>query len=375
MYNSGKNNWDFYSSGLYRILISLMDSLRAWLFRMSWSRNCSYNGRPPVAPHGSSQPQSGDKNSSYRYYNRKYPYQTYHGGYRPEGQSVPPTGVNQTPSPSGQNASRPGQSAPTQPDGSYHYSYKKAAPPKAKQPSKTNIDNAHKDMEEQTKETKKGVSLVPYLSILVCIVLYILLFPLSQWYDFLILGLLTLSVFLLMLHFFPGKKRKVKREEKAKLKPTGNREIDKMIVEGNKMLEEMRQANVAIENEEISNEISKLEKTTEKIFRYVAENPKKASQIRKFMNYYLPTTLKLLHSYDRLSEQEIDGENITGTMHNIEGIMHTIVLAFERQLDYLFQDEAMDIATDITVLEGMMAQEGLTNTGPKATGHNNRTQK
>ena len=77
------------------------------------------------------------------------------------------------------------------------------------------------------------------------------------------------------------------------------------------------------------------------------------------MNYYLPTTLKLLESYDRMSRQDVEGENITQSMEEIERIMHTIVLAFEKQLDALFQDEAMDISADITVLEGMMAQEGI----------------
>lgn len=374
MYHSGKNNWDFYSSGLYRILVSLADSLRAWLFRMSWSKSDgSYGGRSAVPPYRTTQTPTGDQNSSYRYYNRKYSYQNYNGGYRPGGQPVPPAGGNQTTPPSGKGGPQESQ-RPTQPDGSYHYSYKKAEPPKSQQPPKNNDKKTQDATNAEGKDKKSGVSLVPYLSVLVCITLYILLFPLRQWYDFLILVLLALTVFLLMLHFFPGKKKKAKREDKAKVKPTGNREIDKMIAEGNKALEEMRQANVAIENEEVSAQITKLEKTTEKIFRYVAENPKKAPQIRKFMNYYLPTTLKLLHSYDRLSDQEIEGENITGTMHDIEGIMHTIVLAFEKQLDHLFQDEAMDIATDITVLESMMAQEGLTDEQPRCA-HNNRTQK
>ena len=77
------------------------------------------------------------------------------------------------------------------------------------------------------------------------------------------------------------------------------------------------------------------------------------------MNYYLPTTIKLLNSYHRLSQQDVNGENIQSTMVEIERIMQTIVKAFEKQLDALFQDEAMDISADITVLEGMMAQEGI----------------
>lgn len=77
------------------------------------------------------------------------------------------------------------------------------------------------------------------------------------------------------------------------------------------------------------------------------------------MSYYLPTTLKLLRAYDDMSRQGVQGENITGTMERVRGMMSTIVTAFERQLDSLFGDQALDISTDITVLDNMMAREGL----------------
>ena len=77
------------------------------------------------------------------------------------------------------------------------------------------------------------------------------------------------------------------------------------------------------------------------------------------MNYYLPTTLKLLNAYDRMSSQGVEGQNISGTMERVESMMSTIVTAFERQLESLFGDQALDISTDITVLENMMAREGL----------------
>ena len=98
----------------------------------------------------------------------------------------------------------------------------------------------------------------------------------------------------------------------------------------------------------------------------MAENPKKAPQIRKFMNYYLPATIKILSSYERMSAQGVRGENIEATMTGVEKILGTIETAFANQLDHLFADEALDISTDITVLEGMMAQEGLTDDGLRA---------
>lgn len=78
------------------------------------------------------------------------------------------------------------------------------------------------------------------------------------------------------------------------------------------------------------------------------------------MDYYLPTTLKLLNSYDRMSAAGISGENISTTLSKVEGMMRTVVAAFEKQLDSLYGAEALDISTDITVLETMMAREGLT---------------
>ena len=77
------------------------------------------------------------------------------------------------------------------------------------------------------------------------------------------------------------------------------------------------------------------------------------------MNYYLPTTLKLLNAYDRMDATGVSGTNIDGTKGRIEDMMDTICKAFDKQLDALYGEEALDISTDITVLENMLAQEGL----------------
>ena len=91
----------------------------------------------------------------------------------------------------------------------------------------------------------------------------------------------------------------------------------------------------------------------------MVEHPKKLPQIRKLLNYYLPTTLKLLNAYDRMGSAGISGENIDGAMGKIETMMDTVVRAFDKQLDALFADEALDISADITVMENLLAQEGL----------------
>ncbi len=140
---------------------------------------------------------------------------------------------------------------------------------------------------------------------------------------------------------------------------TGNEELDKMLEEGRKAIEEMKRLDDSIDDKKISADIVRLEETSRKIFEKVKEEPSKLPQIRKFMNYYLPTTLKLLNAYDRMDAQGVEGENISSTKKGVEGIMDKIVTAFDKQLDSLFGEQALDISTDITVLENMMAREGL----------------
>ena len=148
-----------------------------------------------------------------------------------------------------------------------------------------------------------------------------------------------------------------KTEEKAG--GTGNPEIDALISERDKAISEMRRLNESIHGEKISAQIDHLEDMTRKITSHVAEHPEKLPQIRKFMNYYLPTTIKLLNAYDRMDDAGVAGTNIDGTKSKIEDMMETIVSAFDKQMDALFADEALDIATDITVMENLLAQEGL----------------
>lgn len=148
-----------------------------------------------------------------------------------------------------------------------------------------------------------------------------------------------------------------KKEETPK--STGSPEIDALLVERGRAVSEMRRLNDAIKDERISEQISHLEATTGKIIDAVVEKPSKLPQIRKFMNYYLPTTLKLLNAYDRMDSAGVSGANIDGTKGRIEEMLDTICEAFSRQLDALYGEEALDISADITVMEQMLQQEGI----------------
>ena len=204
-------------------------------------------------------------------------------------------------------------------------------------------------------------STVPYYGAAAVWVAWAALRDLYRPSHFVFVAVLSLGAFLLL--------RSVCRDEvtetvvpdppKEEEKPTGNAELDRMIDDGKKAIAEMKRLDDAIEDEKISRDIRRLEAVSRKIFDQVKEDPSKLPQIRRFMDYYLPTTLKLLNAYDRMDGAGVSGENITGTKEKVENIMGTIVTAFEKQLDALFGTDAMDISTDISVLEAMLSREGL----------------
>ena len=125
------------------------------------------------------------------------------------------------------------------------------------------------------------------------------------------------------------------------------------------ILREIRLINDLIPDPVISAKIDRIEEVTHKILQYQKTHPQRTEQLRTFLNYYLPTTLKLLNAYDRMGSAGVEGANIDGTMGRIDAMMDKVVQAFDKQLDALFADEALDISTDITVLEQMLAREGL----------------
>ncbi len=126
------------------------------------------------------------------------------------------------------------------------------------------------------------------------------------------------------------------------------------------ILREIRQVNDAIPDPELSRKIDRIEEITGHILEYQKKHPEKTGELHTFLNYYLPTTLKILNSYAELERQGVEGENISATKERIEEMMDMVVEGFETQLDKLFRDEMLDIASDIAVMERMMDRDGLT---------------
>ncbi len=136
-------------------------------------------------------------------------------------------------------------------------------------------------------------------------------------------------------------------------------ELAELRRERDRAISEMRRLNESIQDPVISGQIDHIEATTAKIFEHVLAHPEKKSQIRRFLSYYLPTTIKLLNSYDRLDNAGVAGSNIDGAKGKITEVMATIVTAFDKQLDALFQGEVMDINAEIKVLQSILSGDGL----------------
>ncbi len=204
-------------------------------------------------------------------------------------------------------------------------------------------------------------SAIPLYAVAVTWVLYALLFPLYRLPHFLLAIAATAVVGIVARLFCKDVVEEVPEEPVS----TGNEELDNMLAEGKAAIEEMKALDIAIADEAISAQIVRLQILAQRIFDHVESHPEKLGDIRRFMNYYLPTTLKVLRAYDVLEDQEVEGENITSTMTRVESMMSTIIRAFEKQLDNLFSAEALDISTDMVVMEQMLAREGITEDGLK----------
>lgn len=139
-----------------------------------------------------------------------------------------------------------------------------------------------------------------------------------------------------------------------------NSEVRKVIAAGRLCIQQIRDANDAIPGEEISKKLDRLEEVMGKIFHYIEQHPSQLADIQKFMDYYMPTTLKLVNAYKEFDKLSVQGDNISTAKSEIEETLDTINYAFENLLDSLYEDVTMDVSSDISVLETLLAQEGLT---------------
>lgn len=157
-------------------------------------------------------------------------------------------------------------------------------------------------------------------------------------------------------------KEELKRQERSNEEINDpEKELLRCTIEmGKNYIKQIENVNDVIHGQEISTKLYRLKNIVSQILNYVENNPKKLPEVNKFTNHYLPTTLKLVNAYKELNDQSVQGDNIKSAKNEIEKSIDIINIAFEKLLDDLFEEIALDISTDISVLETLFTQEGLT---------------
>ncbi|MCR5174844.1 MAG: 5-bromo-4-chloroindolyl phosphate hydrolysis family protein [Oscillospiraceae bacterium] len=157
------------------------------------------------------------------------------------------------------------------------------------------------------------------------------------------------------------KEREIRQQSRTEKKASDEREANTS--EYMRIYEQMREAAGNIKDPEISAKMMRLTELTGKILQAAEANPEKEKNIRRFMSYYLPQTQKLMRSYAVLERQGISTANISSTKERIGNILDNLITGYEQQLDQMFDSDAMDISSDIDVLETMLKQDGLNSDG------------
>ncbi len=210
---------------------------------------------------------------------------------------------------------------------------------------------------------KKGKKRKPYLAggiaAGVTAVAYASLFPLNRPIHFLIFAGLSALVGWVVYTMATGLDTSQKAPAQKPVQATGNPTVDQLVQQGMKMLADIRAENDGIQDPALTEKINALEDVAKRIFLTVADKPEKAPQIRRFMDYYLPTTLKMLTNYRKLDERGVTGENAEKTKRTVESAMDVVISAFRKQHDQLYQAEALDVSSDVQVLETLLKQDGL----------------
>ena len=211
---------------------------------------------------------------------------------------------------------------------------------------------------DQSKSPVKG-RIYGFLAAGLSSLAYAAIFPLYKWPHFLLLAATALIAGRLAQIMGSGLDTSKQMATMNDLPKTGNQQVDQIIERGRDILKQIVAENDKIPDPQLSRQMDELESISNKIFRTVIEKPEKAPQIRRFMDYYLPTTLKMLQGYSLMDDRKISSREALNVKAKIESAMEVVLASFKKQLDTLYQDDILDISTDIDVLETMLKQDGL----------------
>lgn len=201
------------------------------------------------------------------------------------------------------------------------------------------------------KDTKTVINPIPYYLAALTILVLSLIFPIYKWGWFIMTAVITAGVLVFSKRKFPDT---VVEIEKEPVYDTGLKELDEALKEAHTHLASLKQLERAINDERVSAAVTRMIKAGQVILYELSKKPDKAFKLRRFLNYYLPTSDKLLQSYKKQELLTNRGSNSEEIMREVEDNCETIAKAFEASLDSLYSDEALDISTDIDVLDGMV---------------------
>lgn len=154
--------------------------------------------------------------------------------------------------------------------------------------------------------------------------------------------------------------REQEEMEKQKIeKDPVQKEVMQLITDGNRYVKEIRRLNDEILGEDISNQLDKIEEIISSIFEIIKRKPEKRTELRKLMQYYLPMTIKVVTSYRDFENERVQSKQLEDSKMEIRETLDKVIIAFETLREKVFQEEVLDVSTDLDVLEAMMSQEGL----------------
>ena len=202
---------------------------------------------------------------------------------------------------------------------------------------------------------KRKKSVLPVYGMGLVFFLYALFLPMHRFTDLAIALALSFIAYRLFSISLPG----TFEEVEMTYSPTGDKALDDSLRQGREYIERLEELKGQIQDTEVSRRISRLQGISRQIFDHVSKNPDQARKINTFMDYYYPTVLKFLEHYAEYDSKGVKGENILNTLEKIRSSLEKFEEAFEHQLDNLYSDKALDIETDIAVLDDIMKKEGF----------------
>ncbi len=206
------------------------------------------------------------------------------------------------------------------------------------------------------RQVKRRSALPVYIAAAV-FALYALALPLYKLWHFLAAALVTAGAWLLADKLIKPKIEYVPEPEPEPV--SYGPEADAVLAEAKKARVEMDRLASSIPDDAVRAKIEKLASLSDQIARDAVQDKSDIPQIQKFQSFFLPSTIGLLNAYDRMSAAGVQGENTDKAKQSIAQMLDTEIEAFQKQLDALYKNDALDVDADIQVMQQLLAREGL----------------